>query len=182
MTLTIEPFGWARDLAPADLSAVTRIFNAVWAEWLPGEPPISEAAYVDLDRFTAHPERVVRRLARDDQGRVVGHGNLHWREGPGACVLKLLVDPDRRYEGVGRRLGGALTHEARANGRRGLTVEVADGSAAEAVSRAAGFRPDMVMEQNRTDPRAALPRLVPPAQLTQARPRYPGPCTKGSSG
>lgn len=160
MTLTIEPFGWARDLAPADLSAVTRIFNAVWAEWLPGEPPISEAAYVDLDRFTAHPERVVRRLARDDQGRVVGHGNLHWREGPGACVLKLLVDPDRRYEGVGRRLGGALTHEARANGRRGLTVEVAEGSAAEAVSRAAGFRPDMVMEQNRTDPRAIPDTLL----------------------
>lgn len=153
VTISIEPLGWASALAPGDLAAVTRIHNEVWQEWVPGEPPMAEAAYVDVDRFTAHPERVVGRLARDDEGVVVGHAHAHWREGPGSCTLRAFVDPARRREGAGRALGQALIAEARAAGRAGITMEVAPGSAAETVARAAGCRPDMVMELNRTDPR-----------------------------
>jgi len=132
----------------------------VWAEWVPGERPISEAAYVDMDRFSAHPERMLRRLARDEHGEVVGHGIVFWREGPGSCTLRAFVDTDRRRAGVGRALAGALAAEARAEGRAGITLEVAEGSDAEAISRAAGFRPDIVMEQNRTDPRSIPDALL----------------------
>jgi GNAT superfamily N-acetyltransferase len=157
VTYAIEPFEWAGDLEPADLSAVTRIYNEVWAEWVPGEPFMSEAAYVDLDRFTAHPERIERRLARDDQGLVVGHAHVYWREGPGTCTMRMFVDPARRAEGIGRSLGAALAAEARADGRIGITLEVAEGSPAAIIAEAAGCRPDIVMEQNRTDPRRIDP-------------------------
>ena len=161
MTATIEPFGWASDLRPDDLSAVVRIFNEVWAEWIPGERPMSEVAYVELDRFTAHPERVVRQLVRDDAGQVVGHGQLHWREGPGTCALWLLVDPGRRQEGFGGALGRSLVAVAREDGRSGVTIEAAQDSVAEIVCRsAAGLKPDMVVEQNRTDPRTVSIALL----------------------
>lgn len=160
MDITIEAYDWAGELPASDLAAVTCIFNDVWAEWVPGERPISEAAYVDMDRFSAHPERMLRRLARDGHGDVVGHGIVFWREGPGACTLRAFVDPARRRAGVGRALAGALAGEARAEGRTGITLEVAEGSDAEAISRAAGFRPDIVMEQNRTDPRSIPSALL----------------------
>ena len=160
--VTIEPYGWASELSAEDLAAVTRIFNDVWDEWLPEEqePRISEAAYVDMDRFTAHPEQLVRRLARDPDGQVVGHGVVYWREGPGACTLRTFVDPARRGAGIGRTLGAALAGDARAADRIGITLEIAVGSGAEAIARAAGFRPDLVMEQNRTDPRSITDALL----------------------
>lgn len=64
MVATIEAFDWAEDLTADDLVSVARIFDATWAEWVPGDPPMGPAGYVDHDRLTAHPERIVRRLAR----------------------------------------------------------------------------------------------------------------------
>ncbi len=161
MDASVEDYEWASALAAGDLSAVVRIFNDVWAEWIPGERPMSEAAYVDLDRFTARPERVVRQLVRDDRGQVVGHGQLHWREGPGTCSMHLLVDPDRRRQGFGGALGRSLVDAARAHGRSGVGIGAAAGSVAETVCRATvRLRPDMVEEQNRTDPRAVPDDLL----------------------
>jgi GNAT superfamily N-acetyltransferase len=159
VTFTIEPFEWAGDLAPADLTAVTRIFNEAWNEWVPGERPISDAAFVDLDRFSAHPERMLRKLVRDD-GEVVGHGIVFWREGPGGCTLRGFVDPSRRRVGAGRALGRALVEEARSAGRASVIVELVEGSAAHTIVRSAGFQADMRVEQNRTDPRAVPTGLL----------------------
>ncbi len=153
MTVTIEAFDWAADLASADLTAVTRIYNDVWAGWVPGERPFSEAAYVDLDRFSAHPERMIRHLARDEDGAVVGHGHVFWRDGPGGCTLRAFVAQGVRGRGVGRALGGSLVEVARSDGRTGMTLEVAVGAPQGAIARDAGFQPDMVVELNRTDPR-----------------------------
>jgi GNAT superfamily N-acetyltransferase len=147
--ITIEGYEWASDLPPRDVADATRIGNDVWAEWVPGERPISDAAFVDEDRFTARPERVVRQLARDEAGRVVAHGYLEWREGPGACVLRLFVDPARRRAAGGRQLAGSLVDVARSEGRSGVTVQAAPGSPGDAACRAAGLRPDLVVEQNR---------------------------------
>jgi GNAT superfamily N-acetyltransferase len=154
VTCAIEPFEWAADLRPDDLTAVTRIHNQIWAEWIPGERPWSEAAYVDADRFTAHPERMVRRLARDERGEVVAHGVVFWREGPGGCTVRAFVDPARRRQGAGRALTCALVEEARAAGRESVTVEVAETSTAATIAAAVGFQADLLMEMNRTDPRA----------------------------
>ncbi len=160
VAVTIEPFAWASELSPTDLATVTRIHNDVWAEWVPGEPLMSETAYVDSDRFTAHPERMTRCLARDDDGAVVAHGHAFWREGPGGCTMRAFVDPTARRQGVGRAVGAALAAEARADGRTSITLEVAVGSPDERIVEQAGFRPDMVVELNRTDPRAISDGLL----------------------
>jgi GNAT superfamily N-acetyltransferase len=160
VTWTIEPFEWAGDLRPHDLAAVTRIHNEVWAEWVAGERPWSEAAYVDADRFTAHPERMVRRLVRDARGEVVAHGVVYWREGPGGCTIRAFVDPVRRREGAGRALADALVEQARRAGRESVTVEVAEGSPAATIAAAGGFQPDMWVELNRTDPRRVPTELL----------------------
>ncbi len=155
MEVAIEPFAWAGDLAPADLAASNRIHNAAWAEWLPGERPAADAALVDMDRFSAPPERMEKRLARAADGRVVGFAFAHWRHGePGGCMLRTFVDPAHRGEGVGRALGADLAEAARAAGRTGVTVEIAPGTAADAAVRAAeGFQPGLKVEMNRADVR-----------------------------
>jgi GNAT superfamily N-acetyltransferase len=162
VTVTIERYGWASDLAPRDLAAVTRIHDRAWQGWVPGERPWGEAAYVDADRFTAHPEHMTRCLARGDAGEVVGHGHAFWRTEPGGCTVRVFVDPPARQQGIGRALGRALVEEARVHGRTGVTVEVAVGSEEEVVAKGAGFRPDLVVELNRTDP-----RTIPDALLAE---------------
>jgi GNAT superfamily N-acetyltransferase len=147
---SIEAFAWASELTPPDLEAVTAIFNDAWADWVPGERPITADAYVDNDRFTAPPERIERRLVRDAEGVVVAHGQAHWREGPGACVLRAFVDLGQRGRGHGRLLVGALVDVAREAGRTGCTLETAVGSTTDHACEHAGLRADMVVEQNRT--------------------------------
>lgn len=160
MTCTVEPIRWIGGLGPEDLSAATRIFNDAWAEWVPAERPMSESAYIDLDRFTAPPELIIRCLARDEHGQVVGHGHAYWREGPGGCTLRVFTDRARRREGIGRAVGRALADEARTSGRTSITLEVAEGSEAETIAKAAGFRPDFAVEQNRLDPRTIPDSLL----------------------
>ena len=155
MDLEIEAFAWVGDLAPEDLAANTRIHNAGWAEWMPGERPVSDQALVDMDRFSAPPERMDKRLARAADGTVVGVGYAFWRVGEaGACTLRAFVDPAHRRHGVARALGEDLAGAAREAGRTGVNVEIAPGSPAEAAVRAVGgFEPGLVIEQNRTDVR-----------------------------
>lgn len=161
MDITLEPFAWAGDLPDADLAGVNRIHNQVWAEWVPGERAMSDAAYVDMDRFSAPPERMERRLARADDGTVVGHGIVFWREGPGGCCLRTFVDVARRRAGVATALGRALTEIGQAGGRDSITVEIAPGSDADAaVQRTDGFCADLLVELNRTDVRAIDPGLL----------------------
>lgn len=150
MDVRVESFAWASQLSPTDLAAVTRIFNGVWDEWIPGERPLSGAAYVDFDRFSAPPERVERRLLRDADGAVIGLGQVHWREEPGACVVRAMIDPTSRGRGLGRVLVGDLVMAARSAGRTGCTFETPVGGWADETCRSAGLRPDMVVEQNRT--------------------------------
>jgi GNAT superfamily N-acetyltransferase len=161
MAITVERYGGASELRQRDLAAVTRIYNDVWREWLPGEPLLTDAALLDVDRFSAPPERMERVLARDAHGDLVGNAAAFWREGPGGCTLRAFVDPSRRREGVGAAMGAALAAIAMEAGRDGLAVEVAPGSAAESAVRARdGFRPDLTMELNRTDVRNIDPRLL----------------------
>ena len=153
MDVTIEAFAWVGDLAPDDLAANTRIHNVSWAEWIPRERPVSEQALVDMDRFSAPPERMDKRLARAADGTVVGIAYAFWREGEdGACTLRTFVDPSHRREGVARALGEDLAEAAREAGRTGVNVEIAPGSPAEAAVQAVGgFEPGLVIEQNWTD-------------------------------
>jgi GNAT superfamily N-acetyltransferase len=148
--VTIEPFDRAAALPARDLAQVVDIVNAAWAEWIPGEPAMSVDAYCDMDGFTHAPEVMVRHLARDAEGEVVGVGQIQYRAGEhGACGLHLFVAAEHRRNGVGTALGGALVEAARAAGRIGVTVEAAHGSAGTIACQRAGLRPDMAVEQNR---------------------------------
>ena len=151
MDVTIERFGWASELSARDLAAVNRIQNVVWAEWVPGERPMSDAAFVDMDRFSAPPERMERALARAPSGDVAGWGLVFWRDEPGGCTVRMFVDPERRRVGVGTALGAVLVETARSAGRAGIMVEIAPDSAADAAVRSTeGFGVDLTMELNRT--------------------------------
>jgi GNAT superfamily N-acetyltransferase len=148
--LTTEPYAAAGHLAARDLTSITDIYNACWAERIPGEPPMSVDAYVDDDAFTHAPEVILRRLARDDRGDVVGFGHLEYRDGePGGCVASVYVAPGQRGAGAGAAVAAALVAAARDAGRAGITFEAEVGSAADSWCERAGLRPDMVVEQNR---------------------------------
>jgi len=151
MPITIERFAWASELAARDLAAINRIHNASWAEWVAGERPMSDAAFVDMDRFSAPPERMERALARSADGDVVGWGLAYWRDDPGGATMRMFVDAAHRRAGVATAIGAALAETARAAGRMGINVEVAPSSAADAAVRSAeGFTGNLVIELNRT--------------------------------
>lgn len=161
MSVRIEPYPSADELDARDLTRVVEIFNDTWAEWVPGERPISAPAYCDEDRLTHSPEVVLRRLARDDRGDVVGTGIVEFRESePGACVAKIFVAPATRRHGVGTELGAALADAARAAGRVGVTLEAREGSEGVALCERAGLKPDMVVEMNRARADAASDELL----------------------
>jgi GNAT superfamily N-acetyltransferase len=149
--VTVERFEWAGELAARDLAAVNRIHNAAWDEWVPGERPMSDAAFVDMDRFSAPPERMERALARRTGGDVVGWGLVYWRDEPGGANLRMFVDADHRRSGVGTALGEVLSATARAGARAGINVQVApDGAADAAVRSAVGFTSNHNVEMYRT--------------------------------
>jgi GNAT superfamily N-acetyltransferase len=158
---SIERYDGAHTLAGDDLARVVAIHNACWDEWIPGDPPLSAQAYVDDDSFTHPPEVVERRLARDERGRVIGHGRVFWRGSePGTSYLFLFVDPSHRREGVGRAVGAELVAAARAAGRSGVTIEAPEGGIAGKICEAAGMRRDMIVEQNRADVAEASDELL----------------------
>lgn len=158
--ITIEAFVWAAELSPADQAGLTRAFNAAWTEWVPGERAMTEAAFVDLDRFTAPPERAVRRLARNAKGEAVGFGQVYWREGPGGCTIRCFVEPAARRQGAGTALFDSLAAEARGEGRDGVSIEVLDGGWIVPLAARDGFQADLTVELNRTDPRTVAPELL----------------------
>lgn len=150
VTIALEPYAAAGDLAPHDLAALNRIHNEAWAGWVAGERPMTDDAFAHQDRFSAHPERMERMLARDATGAALGFGVAFWREGPGGCTVRLFVGAAHRGAGVGSALGAALAGEARRAGRDGVNVEVAVGSPVEAALRSIdGMRAGLAVELNR---------------------------------
>ncbi len=148
--MTIEPFRSADDLAAADLAALVEISNAMWDEWVPGEPPMSTDAFLDEERFTHAPEVVLRRLARDGDGLVVGFAQAEWRHGePGTCAGRAAVAPSQRRRGIGGALLRDLLDGVRRAGRSGITIETPVGGVADGICERAGMHADMTVEQNR---------------------------------
>ena len=99
---------------PATWRRSTRIHNEVWAEWVAGRAADSAtAAYVDIDRFTAHPERMdaAARPRRRRRRRRPRHA--FWREEPGGVHAAACSSTRRR-----RRTGVGAGHRA-GPGRRG---------------------------------------------------------------
>lgn len=162
--IVVERFEWADDLSDADADALATTFNAVHAEWVAGERPISTAAFCDIDRANHHEPIVLGRwLARDGDGHAIGIAQTQWRDdgGPASGVfLRLLVHPDGRRRGAATALWRAVAEHAAANGRIAIVVQTAVGSVADELCRARGLRPDQGIEQNRCLADAAADELL----------------------
>lgn len=159
--MRIDPYSSADELSDRDVASIVAIHNQCWDEWIPGEPPITVEAFRDDDRFTHAPEVVLRHLARDSDGEVVGFGSVLFRDGePGGCVIQLFVASDRRRRGVGTALGTALVDVAAHAGRSGVTFEVVESGPLGPELERAGFRFDMVIEQNRAPVASAPEELL----------------------
>jgi len=163
VSVTIEAYASADALAPADLTAATAIFNAAWADWVPGERPMSEAAFADQERFVHAPEVQLRFLARDDRGGVVGLGSVSWRDPepePGGGIARVMVAPAARGAGVGSAMTRHLVEVSRDRKRIGMTIEAPLASEADAMCERAGLRPDLVIDLNRADTSFATDDLL----------------------
>lgn len=161
MTFTLEHYAGPDALSKADLARATEIVNACWAEWIPGEPPLTTDAYRDDDSFTHPPEVVERRLARDGAGELVGVARIEWRTTEaGHSNARVFIAPEARRQGVGTALGAALVEAARLAGRTGVTFEAAEGSVADGILERAGLRADLMVEQNRADVGVATDELL----------------------
>lgn len=80
-------------------------------------------------------------LAGNDRETPIAYGELWLDEAEDEVELaRVIVDPDRRGSGVGRRLVHELVHAARSTGSSACVLRVApDNSAALRLYRAAGF-------------------------------------------
>ena len=110
--------------------------------WLPPMPEASAKAYW-CDRFAAVREgKCVLLLALEGE-TVIGTAqlNLDQRENGlhRAEVQKVLVHPDYRQRGIGRRLMQAIEAQAAAHRRTMLFLDVREGDIAEGLYRAVGF-------------------------------------------
>lgn len=163
MTSTVEPFASVDELPERDLVAATAIHNAVWGEWVPGHRPLPPEAFADEERFVHEPTVVVRALARDVAGRVIGVAKASWRDPepePGACVAEVAVAPEARGQGAGAALVRHLIEHARSVGRIGITLQAAVDTPAEALCRGAGLEEDLVLHLNEADTGAAPTELL----------------------
>jgi GNAT superfamily N-acetyltransferase len=163
VSVTVEPFESYDDLSEEDLAAATEIANATWAEWTPSHRPMSAQARADEERFVHPPNVVVRSLARDGRGQLVGVARAGWRDPepePGACVVEVEVAPGARGQGVGTALARHHVELARERGRIGVTFEAAVDSVADGLCRRAGLKEDLVVDLNETAPDAAPTDLL----------------------
>ena len=97
---------------------------AAWFSTLEDEPNTEPGlrAYYEKER-----ERIVQRVAQDEQGELLGfYWILRDRSESGRAYVYLFVKPDRRGQGLGRRLYEALLQDAERAGAKNLRVSVCD--------------------------------------------------------
>jgi GNAT superfamily N-acetyltransferase len=148
----VQRYRLADDLPDEDAERLAAVCNAVEAGWVPGERPMSTAAYRDMERSMQHEPLVIRRRLARLEGRVVGQAESTWRddaEEAGAAEALIMVDPTTWGRGVGRALWADMVAAARTDGRTGVLTYAALGSRADHLGRRHGLLPDLVLEQNR---------------------------------
>jgi mycothiol synthase len=163
MSASVEPYASADSLTAEDLGSATAIFNAAWADWIPGERPMSTAAYADQDRLVHAPEVQHRFLARDGRGTVVALGSLSWRDPepePGGAISRVMVAPSARRSGVGTAMARHLVDVCRDAKRIGMTIEAPVDSPADGACGRAGLRADLTIDLNRADTSVATDELL----------------------
>ncbi|MEU3753323.1 mycothiol synthase [Streptomyces olivoreticuli] len=95
------------ELAPEMARDVLRLVEEAAA--VDGQPAVSEQGRLQLRGRRAGVRHV---LLRDDEGELIGYGQLEDSDPVEAPAGELVVHPDRRGRGYGRTLGGALLAES----------------------------------------------------------------------
>lgn len=131
---------WTVTVPARDDAATVASWSTTPAEataWVSGSGPVTPAT---VHGWWRQPE-VAAWLLRDPEGTPVAYGEV-WddAEEDEVELARLIVDPARRREGIGRRLVGALLDLSGSNGRSACFLRVVpDNVAARALYRCAGF-------------------------------------------
>lgn len=144
-------------LPPAEQEAVARLFQRMSAEAIPEDPERPLAAILPRLR-TARPSSWSAHVrVRDASGTVVGWGvlnrSLNEPENAHLAWTELMVHPDHRRRGLGRRMLSELV--AAADGQHpelllmGMATDRVPGG--EAFLRTAGAQPGLPMKTNQLD-------------------------------
>ena len=138
--MTIEKL----DPASVEEATLTQLADLTTIEeraFAPDDPPVSPEEEADELRLRPTYEDVCLWVARDPEGRLLGRAGLWFEHRPDnqhVAELWLVVRPDARSQGIGRRLFDAAVERARAEGRTTLMGITALGSEAAVATRALG--------------------------------------------
>lgn len=141
-----------RDATDADLDGIFALYDP---EVLHGTATFETEVRTPAGRrewFDAHPRGRYPVLVAEEDGAVVGWGRLYpWSPRPAYARTAedaVYVRADRRGNGVGRALLGALVERARAAGIAVLVARIVEGNpASRRLHEAAGFREFGVMRR-----------------------------------
>ena len=126
------------DAVLAQLAELTTIEER---EFSPEDPPVTEAEEADELRILPEFEELWLWVARGPDGRVLGRALVdleHREDNQHLAELWVVVRPDARHQGIGRRLLEVAAERARAHGRTTLMGMTTVGTEGAAAARALG--------------------------------------------
>lgn len=134
---TLEP-----DPPAADVAGVHGVLAAATAVDRPGDPPPLLDEVAGRLRTRRQDRRLIRRVARDERGAIVGYGLLRLPDVDNVHLglAEVTVHPEFRRRGVGTALIRAAVDTVAADGRRIVLAESDEGSAGEHFCRGLGMR------------------------------------------
>jgi GNAT superfamily N-acetyltransferase len=128
-------------LDEATLTQLAELTTVEELAFAPDDPPVSPDEEADELRLRPDYEDVCLWVARDPEGRLLGRAGLWFEHRPDnqhLAELWLVVRPDARRQGIGRRLFDAAAERARAEGRTTLVGITALDSEAAVATKALG--------------------------------------------
>ncbi len=137
-----------RTASAAEIGSFLDTLNAVFATDLPDDPPWHDAALREYLSEVMPGERRISWIAGEEPtadgrpGRVAGHIQVLLLGDIG--VIELLVHPDQRRSGLGRRLIDTAAHRVYQEGFNALGVEVPGGTPAVGFYSSLGFSREYV--------------------------------------
>lgn len=167
------------DPASLDESTLTQLAELTTIEeraFAPDDPPVGVAEEADELRVLPTFEERLLWVARDPDGRLLGRATLdieHREENKHLAEVALVVRPEDRRQGVGRRLLDAAAGRARTAGRTTLLGASPVGSDGAAAARALGAESVLVERISRLRT-AELDRSLLEAWVARAPERAAG--------
>jgi GNAT superfamily N-acetyltransferase len=129
-----------RTASPAEIESMLDMVNAVWAADVPNDPQWQNSYLREYFSEVMPGERRLSWVAEEQtgDGRFLGHLGILLLGDIG--VVELLVRPEARRQGIGRRLLAESAHRAYGEGFSSLGVEVVGDTPAAAFYEALGFQ------------------------------------------